>query len=92
MVALSKKGKRSPIAVKKETSLSPTNVFFKFSTLYFYINYLWKFLNSRTHAPYTYQGPLVGKHCTNRLPDQLIFFFNLHTGRWNQGPLDTAAT
>jgi hypothetical protein len=20
------------------------------------------------------------------------FFFNLHSGRWNQGPLDTAAT
>jgi hypothetical protein len=28
------------------------------------------------------------------LPDSrpLIFFFNLHSGGWNQGPLDTAVT
>jgi hypothetical protein len=28
-------------------------------------------------------------------PDQsslFLFFFNLHSGGWNQGPLDTAAT
>jgi hypothetical protein len=33
-------------------------------------------------------------HCTmNSLGDKVTdFFFNLHSGGWNQGPLDTAAT
>jgi acetyl esterase/lipase len=36
-------------------------------------------------------GPGVDT-ATNRNEYQESFFFNFHSGGWNQGPLDTAAT
>jgi hypothetical protein len=30
--------------------------------------------------------------CPFNFNDLFYFFFNLHSGGWNQGPLDTAAT
>jgi hypothetical protein len=57
------------------------------------------FINFRTrensisyNCSYILNRQDTDRNYPSKTPNYLNFFFNLYSGRWNQGPLDTAAT